>query len=102
MIVYEVNLSVERLIAEEYAGWLHAHVRELLALEGFVDATILREPEHDQPEREHYVVHYRLESRDALERYLREDAPRMRAEGVERFGGRFTAWRRVLEERDEG
>jgi hypothetical protein len=37
-----------------------------------------------------------LRDRAALDDYLREHAPRMRAEGIARFGDRFRAERRVL------
>ena len=42
------------------------------------------------------TVHYRLIDEAALQRYLAEHAPRMREEGMRRFGDAFTATRRVL------
>ena len=42
-------------------------------------------------------VQYTLRDRASLDAYLRDHAPRMRAEGEARFGGRFRASRRVLE-----
>ena len=47
------------------------------------------------------IVQYRLRDQAALDAYLRDQAPRMRAHGVERFGDRFTAGRRVLAHREE-
>ena len=35
MITYEVNLEIEREVAEAYGSWLRAHVDELLAIDGF-------------------------------------------------------------------
>jgi hypothetical protein len=47
------------------------------------------------------IVRYELKDRAALDRYLAEFAPRMRAEALARFGDRFRATRRiVLEGRD--
>jgi dipeptidyl aminopeptidase/acylaminoacyl peptidase len=43
-----------------------------------------------------WCVHYRLRDRAALESYLREYAPQMRAEGIARFGTQFRAERRIL------
>jgi hypothetical protein len=43
-------------------------------------------------------VQYRLIDAAALEAYLRDHAPRLRADGVARFGERFRAQRRVLRE----
>jgi len=105
VIVYEVNVDVAPDIAEDYGAWLHAHIAEILALPGFTGATRYR---REDPASEsdaagpmlRWTIHYRLRDRAALSDYLREHAPRLRAEGVARFGQRFTATRRVLEVAD--
>lgn len=94
MILYEVRLDVDADVAAEYRDWLGAHVREILALPGFVRAEILSEPR--AAGRVGWCVHYWLRNRDALEDYLRDHAPRLRADGLARFPGRFTGERRVL------
>ena len=95
-VTYEVNLQVDAAIAGEYRDWLGAHVDELLALPGFVDATVFAVREPVEPGRIGLCVHYRLRDAAALDGYLREHAPRMREAGVARFGNRFSATRRVL------
>ena len=95
-VTYEVNLQVDAGIADEYRDWLRAHVDELLVLPGFVDATLYEVREPLEPGRVGWCVHYRLRDQAALEQYLREHAPRMRDVGIARFGGRFSASRRVL------
>ena len=77
-VIYEVDLEIDSAIAAEYREWLRGHIAEMLALPGFTGA---RASEVMQP---------------ALDAYLREHAPRMRADGVARFGDRFRAQRRVL------
>lgn len=96
-VLYEVTLQVERDIAGDYRAWLHGHVREMLALPGFLDAR-LSEVDDPAPDGDATVFccHYRLQDAAALDAYLREHAPRMRAEGLERFGQRFNARRRVM------
>ena len=97
MIVYEVNLALDRDIADAYRAWLSTHVAEILRLPGFVDARILDvlEPEPDAGQIA-ISVQYALRDRASLDAYMREHAPRMRGEGEARFGGRFRAHRRVL------
>ena len=95
MIVYEVRVSVEAAIAADYRAWLDGHIHEILAVPGFQEAELLRED--DDGERAVWTIRYHLESRTALETYLRDHAPRLRADGQARFGNRFTATRRVLE-----
>lgn len=99
-VVYEVNLAVDPMVEAEYRAWLAVHVHELLALPGFVDASIadVLEPATDDgwvP----MCVRYTLIDAAALDAYLRDHAPRMRAEGVARFGDRFRATRRVMRPR---
>lgn len=102
-LVYEVNLEVEDAIAADYRDWLGRHVAEILALPGFLGATLcdVREPA-PPPGFVGLCVQYRLRDEAAYSGYLRDHAPRMRAEGEARFGGRFRAWRRVLQPLPEG
>ena len=95
MIVYEVRASVEAAIAADYCVWLQPHIREILGIPGFEQAELLIEDSDDG--RVTYSVRYHLDSRAALERYLRDHAPRLRAEASGRFGERFCATRRVSE-----
>ena len=103
MIVYEVNIDVAPAVARAYGAWLDSHVAEILALPGFTGATRYRrhEPADGADAEEvilHWTIHYRLRDRASLDNYLREHAPRLRAEGVAQFGAQFKATRRVLEQ----
>jgi antibiotic biosynthesis monooxygenase (ABM) superfamily enzyme len=95
MIVYEVRAAVDLEVADAYRAWLDPHVHEILAIPGFTGAELLTEDEESG--RRVYCVRYHLDDRAALEAYLRDHAPRLRAEGLARFAGRFTASRRVSE-----
>ena len=97
MIVYEVNLVVDAAIYDAYRAWLDAHIGAILALPGFLGAELFAcdEPGADAMRRA-LCVQYRLRDATALEAYLRDHAPAMRADGQARFGGRFSATRRVL------
>jgi len=98
VIVYEVNLFVQRSIAAEYRAWLDAHVQEIVALPGFLGAEVFERREPAPGEGELVLcTQYRLRDAAALDEYLREHAPRLRADGIARFGEAFRAERRVLE-----
>ena len=99
MIVYEVNLFVQRAVEDAFRAWLRGHVAEILMLPGFVDARVFEREDPPAAEGEFVLcTHYRLRDADARARYLQELAPRLRADGLARFGGRFRAERRVLRE----
>lgn len=96
MIHYEVELEVDRAIAEDYLRWLRPHMQEILALPGFLGTELLEEVDTAPGARRRFCARYRLRDDDALQRYLREDAPRLREDGLRRFGTQFSARRRVL------
>jgi hypothetical protein len=97
MIVYEVNLEVQRSVYDEFRGWLAEHIRAIIALPGFAGAELFECTEAAVADAHcRLCVQYRLVDHAALERYLRDDAPRLRADGERRFGGKFSGRRRVL------
>lgn len=95
-IIYEVNVFVQRDIEDHYRQWLDKHIAEILALPGFIDAQSFDVQQDDTDGDVAICVHYRLESRAALDNYFEQHAARLRADGVARFGDRFRAARRVL------
>ena len=95
MIVYEVNLEIERGIVESYKKWLIPHVDSMLAFDGFVGASILEEQrEHD--DYLYLTVIYHVQSQDALQHYFDNHATQMRDDGIARFGHQFKATRRIF------
>lgn len=98
MIVYVVELEMDAALRDEYLAWLRQHVREMLALPGFLGADILvRTEPPPAPGRWAVCAHYRLRDRAAFTDYLAHHAARMRAAGRAHFGDRVRASRQVLE-----
>lgn len=95
-VLYEVTLHAQPAIADEMRAWLHVHIGEMLVLPGFLDAR-LSEQIPAEAGGAVFCCHYRLRDATALDDYLREHAPRMREDGVRRFGDRFSAQRRILQ-----
>jgi hypothetical protein len=99
-VVYEVSLEADADIAGPFDTWLRDHIADMLQFEGFRSAEIL-DDDSAPPGRIRRIVQYRLRNHEALDDYLANHAPRMRAQGVARFGNRFSAERRVLPHREE-
>ena len=101
-VLYEVNLEVDTEIVEAFDAWLQEHVQEMLQLPGFVSASILRdEPSESGPGASvGRTCQYFLQDRPALDTYLEKHATRMRQAGIDRFGDRFRASRRILQAGD--
>jgi hypothetical protein len=100
-VLYEVNLDAEAGIAGPFDTWLRDHIADMLQFDGFLSAEILDDETVAPEGRIRRIVQYRLRSQAALEAYLRDHAPRMRQQGVEKFGDRYTATRRTLAHREE-
>lgn len=94
-VIYEVTLHAQPEIADAYLAWLREHIAGMLALPGFVSAELDELLTESTTERS-WCVRYLLADRSALDDYLRDHAPRMRAAGIARFGNAFRAERRVL------
>lgn len=95
MILYEVNVSVKSEIEKEYRAWLKTHIAEMLELPGFIRAETY-EPTEKTPDKIEITMHYFLDSIENMENYLKNHAPRMREDGVNRFKNQFSATRRIL------
>lgn len=95
MLIYEVNLHVEAAIFDPFMAWLNPHVEAMLGMAGFIKAMVCLDEDTSQEGRK-IVVHYYLTSMEDYQHYLDCHAPRMRQDGLDRFGQQFTASRRLL------
>jgi Domain of unknown function (DUF4286) len=93
--LYEVNIRGECDIEAQYRAWLGPHIDQVLAFPGFGTARIF-DVESDETDYFHLTVHYQVQSRSLLENYLTQHAPALRADGLNRFGARFSATRRIM------
>lgn len=96
MVVYEVSVDVDVAIRAEYLRWLEAHIAEILALRGFAGADVFEVIDPEESGVLRICMQYRLVDETALAVYVREHAPRLRADGLARFGDAMRATRRVM------
>ena len=93
MVIYEVNLEIDPSVYAEYMPWLDKHIQDILILPGFTKALLVKEQDFDYK----ISIQYYLESPASLDNYLKNYAPQIRADGIIKFQGKFTANRRILE-----
>jgi len=100
-VIYEVNIEVDKDVAESYRAWLVPHMKEMLTIDGFEEAT-LADVESlpsgggaSTSGRLSMVATYRVSSREKLQEYFDVHAARLRGDGVNRFKGRFQCTRRI-------
>ncbi|MBI45707.1 MAG: hypothetical protein CMG66_06065 [Candidatus Marinimicrobia bacterium] len=95
MIVYEVNLSVNGSIYDEYRKWLKNHIEKMLTFKGFYKYKMYT-VSSDCLNQKEICIHYYIESLEDLEYYFDNYAEKMRLEGIELFKNNFSASRRIL------
>ena len=98
MLIYEVNLEVDHDIADEYSQWLEDHIGQVLKFEGFLSAELFEEQTGgvEKNNSGKWTIHYHVRDLECLENYFDQHAAKMRKDGLDRFGDKFSATRRVL------
>ena len=99
-LIYDVECELDPDIVADYDAWLPGHVRDVLACEGFLGATI-QALETPPGQRQRRRIQYQLEGAAALDHYLENKATQLRTETAERFGGRVHCERRVFRPRED-
>jgi hypothetical protein len=98
VVIYEVNLTINNEIFDEFYVWLIEHIELILKFKGFREADLAKEvmPENDITDKTKLTVRYLLDCKDDLDNYLAKHAPAMREDGVKKFGDKFSASRRIF------
>jgi quinol monooxygenase YgiN len=97
MLIYEVNLQVEPSIFNEFLHWLKPHIRDILQCKGFLRADLyLLHGDTDDLSKK-ITVSYQIDHYENYERYINTQSQTMRHDGQQKFPGKFTAERRLLE-----
>ena len=101
MIIYNVTVNIEESIHAEWLGWIKEHIPQVLATGKFDKATLTKVLVEEDMGGLTYSVQYRSYSREALDAYYKEDADRLRTDGLKKFADKMLAFRTELEVIDE-
>jgi len=101
MVIYNVTLSVDKSVNDEWFVWIKEHILQVLATGKFTEATLTKVLVEEDSGNITYAVQYRAKSRQALDKYYKEDAEKLKADGLKRFADQVLAFRTELEIIDE-
>lgn len=101
MIIYNVTINVDASIQEKWLAWIKEHIPQVLATGHFTEAKLTQVLVEEDMGGTTYSVQYRAKSREALDAYYKNDAERMRKEGLQQFADKMLAFRTELEVIDE-
>lgn len=98
MIIYNVTINIHESVHDQWLNWMQQkHINEMLATGKFSSAKIVKVLIEEEMGGTTYSVQYTTDSKDTLEKYYQEDAPRLREEGLRLFGDKMLAFRTELE-----
>jgi hypothetical protein len=98
MIIYNVTTTVSESIHEQWLTWIQEqHIPDVLATGKFTSARLVRVLLENENDEITYAVQYTTDSKEKLEKYYKEDAPRLRNEAIRLFADKLFSFRTVLE-----
>lgn len=102
MIIYNVTSNIDESIHTDWLTWMkEEHIPQVLATGKFEKATLVRVLVEEDMGGVTYSVQYKTNSREALEGYYKEHAPKLRAEGLKKFADKVLSFRTELQIIDE-
>ncbi|AEH00618.1 DUF4286 family protein [Lacinutrix sp. 5H-3-7-4] len=101
MIIYNVTVNIDNSVHEQWLTWIKEHIPQVLATGKFLEAKLTKVLVEEEMGGETYSIQYRAHSRESLDAYYKEDADRLRTEGLKLFADKMLAFRTELEVIDE-
>ena len=96
MYIYNVTLSIDKSIHDEWLEWIHNHIPEVLATGKFISAKLTQVLIEEEMDGVTYSVQYTANSREDLDNYYKEDADRLQIDAMRRFSDKMLAFRTEL------
>ena len=98
MIIYNVTVKVDNDVADAWVEWMKStHMADLMSTGLFVGCRLCRLLEQDETEGVTYAAQYFLNDIDQYNKYIELHSGNLREKGMKLFGGKFAAFRTVME-----
>jgi hypothetical protein len=98
MFIYEVNMSIEKEIYEEFLKWIVGRIQTtMLKLDGFIQADLCEDRDNPAVTTRSMSVRYTVDSQENFDRYREHVAPPIREESIRLFKDKFTSSIRFIQ-----
>jgi hypothetical protein len=95
MVLYNVTVSIDDSVHLEWLEWMrNVHIPDVMATGLFIESKIAKVQTQDSHS---YAISYLCQSNEHLQQYTEIFAPKLKAEHVAKFQGKFAAIRTVLD-----
>jgi len=97
MILYNVTISIDESIHEEWLDWMkQVHIPEVMATGCFLENKMLRML-NEEAGGITYAIQYIAADMPTYELYQQEHAPGLQKQTMDKYSGKFAAFRTILE-----
>ena len=97
MYIYNVTINIENSPHDNWIEWMKTtHIPAMLDTQKFSKALMTKVQIEEEMGGTTYSIQYHTDSKETLEKYYAEDAPKLRSQGKQ-FEGKFVAFRTELE-----
>ena len=98
MILYNVTLTVDLDVHQEWAAWMRAqHIPDVMSTGMFLSYRFSKLLDHGHEDAEIYTVQYLCKDRAHILRYQAEFAPDLQKEVRDKYAGKFAVFRTLME-----
>lgn len=97
MIIYNVTISIDENVAEEWLKWMkEVHIPDVMNTGYFTANRILRVHAEEEGGKT-YSIQYECKTMQQLNDYQEKEAPRLQKDHTDKYDGKFAAFRTLLE-----
>lgn len=98
MIIYNVTVNIDESIHESWLTWMqNKHISDVLKTGMFTKAKLVKVLVEEEMGGTTYAVQYFAPSKEKLNEYQQNYAPKLKQEGLELFGDKMLAFRTELQ-----
>jgi hypothetical protein len=98
MIIYNVTINIVESEEQKWLNWMkNKHIKDVLNSNLFLKAVLIKVLIEEEMGGSTYSIQYYCESKEKLNQYYQEFAPKLRKEGLELFGDKMLAFRTELQ-----
>lgn len=96
MYIYNVTINIDDDVKDEWLTWMETHILDVLNTGKFVAAKLTQVLVEEEMGGTTYSVQYTAKTKEDLQNYYKEDAKRLRGDGLRKFGDKMVAFRTEL------
>lgn len=96
MYIYNVTINIDDDVKDEWLTWMETHILDVLNTGKFVAAKLTQVLVEEEMGGTTYSVQYSAKTKEDLQNYYKEDAKRLRGDGLRKFGDKMIAFRTEL------